>query len=749
MNPKNINETNKTAPKPELKIIADHLRSSCFLIADGILPSNEGRGYVLRRIMRRGMRQAYKLGAKSPLMHRLVDDLILEMGEAYPELIRARDLITSTLLNEEEKFYETLEKGLKLLDEEILNLKKSIKSGVSNELAEVLRNCLRSSFRASQIRQYSRASEAKRIETYGERGSTENAVEMAVEGRNREQFPKLSGAIAFKLYDTFGFPLDLTEDICRENQLAVDLEGFNLEMEEQKQRAKKSWIGSGEKGEEKLFFDLKEKFGATTPLYHQATICEAKILAIIVDGQEFSEISSITEGKNKFLILDQSCFYPTSGGQKGDDGFIIKLSEFKPDCETICENLQNRIEISETRKMAALLFIHQISNCHGSFKTGEKIAAIVNSRNRQLRAQNHSATHLLHKALKQVLGNSVSQKGSNVDFSNLTFDFNLSRAMAEAEIQQVEELVNFYIRQNSAVSTREMELEEAKNSGAEMLFGEKYEEKVRVVAMGPSAELCGGTHVRKTGDIGTFAIISENGVASGVRRITAKSGFYAIQHYKIKEQRLLGLLESLKIKPEFSEEENETGLKNCKIGFDDLAYFAEEKKVSVLSNHQQELLKANFFQANKIGEEILAKQKGLEKEILQLKKQLWNLEIAEIANQKIITKSGEINLASHCFKNTESKDLREISASIKALPQFSSQQILAIFGEKDGKIALCLSISNDLINLLDASKLISPMIEKIGGKGGGGKKDFAMGAGVSKNGINSAIEALKTLIQQN
>jgi alanyl-tRNA synthetase len=664
--------------KTELKIIADHLRSSCFLIADGILPSNEGRGYVLRRIMRRSMRQIHKLGAKEPLMFKLVDILIKEMGTSYPELTRARDVIIETLKSEEEKFRETLEKGLKILDDEILYNKNA----------------------------------------------------------------KFSGALAFKLYDTYGFPLDLTQDICKEKKLEVDVEEFEKEMELQRERARKNWVGSGEISEDKLFFELKEKFGETEFLYHQTTKNKAKILGIYQNFHAVNEISSNQKNAQDsiFIILDKTPFYATSGGQKGDDGNFVLAREITENSIIDYQKINNCIDIFETKKFAGNLFAHFIGDFKGNFKVGDEILALVNNRHRQLRAQNHSATHLLHKALKQVLGNSISQKGSNVDVKQLTFDFNLNRAMSELEIEQVEELVNFYIRQNSAVDTKEMELEEARESGAEALFGEKYDSKVRVVKMGPSVELCGGTHVVNTGNIGVFKIISENGVASGVRRITAKSGFYALQHLKLQEQKFVALLNSLKVKQQFDEvkiDENE--FLSSKVGFNDNSFFADENSASIINDSQRKSMLEVLDKTSKIGEDWQQNLKDKDKEIEKLKKQIWRNNLQNLTSENV----GEIKIANYLFDETDAKDLREITNEVKSWNNFSQSQILAFFAKKDQKISLCLSLSSDLQNRFDASKLITPMIAKLDGKGGGGKKDFAMGGGVKIDGVNDAIAILK------
>ena len=676
----------------ELKIIADHLRSSCFLIADGIQPSNVGRGYVLRRIMRRAMRQAHKLGIKEPLMFRLVDSLINEMGNQYSELKRARDLIIEILRDEEEKFRETLEKGLKILDEEIAKI-------------IVDKNC------------------------------------------KAEKNLKLSGQIAFKLYDTFGFPLDLTQDICNEKNIAIDNEEFEKKMELQRTRARKNWTGSGEIGEEKIFFEIKEKFGETKTCFYDTTKCQSKILAIISNNQFITEINnnSLESTKNIFLILNQTPFYATSGGQKGDDGNIIKTRNQENNSEINYSQLENYLDISETKKFAGNIFAHYVASCKGNFKVGDEVEALVNNRHRQLRSQNHSATHLLHKALKQVLGSSVTQKGSQVDVRQLTFDFNLNRAMTNQEIEQVEELVNFYIRQNSHVETDEMNIDEARESGAEALFGEKYDEKVRVVKMGISLELCGGTHVKNTGNIGIFKIISENGIASGIRRITAKSGFFALQHLKTQEQKFYALLESLKVKQQFDEVKNSASeFLSSKIGFNDLAFFSDEKTSSIISQDQHNSIKEIIEQTAKIGDDFIQHLKQKDKEIEKLKKQIWQENLKNLTNEKI----GEINVISYFFNNTQAKDLRDIINDVKSWQQFKNNQIIAFFASKDNKISLCLTVSNDLQLNFDASKLIIPMIEKLGGNGGGGKKDFAMGGGFNVNGIEEAITILKNNLKQ-
>ncbi len=593
--------------KAEFKIIADHLRSSSFLIADGVMPSNEGRGYVLRRIMRRAMRQLHKLGAKEVSMHKLVDSLIKEMGTAYPELGRARDTIVETLKNEEEKFRETLEKGLKILEEEILKIKSQ----------------------------------------------------------------KFSGTIAFKLYDTYGFPLDLTQDILKEKNLEVDVEEFDREMELQRERARKNWVGSGEEKEDKIFFDLKEKHGETKFLGYETLSAKAKVLALLDDA----------------IILDKTPFYATSGGQKGDDGSI------------------GGVEIFETKKFAGNLFVHFFPKQEITLKVGDEVTAEVNHKSRKAREANHSATHLMHKALKEVLGNSISQKGSNVDAEYFTFDFNFNRGMTVDEIKKVEDLVNGWIAQKSEVSTNLMALEAARESGAEALFGEKYDSEVRVVKMGSSVELCGGTHVKNTSEIEIFKIISEKSVASGIRRIEAKSGFEVKKYLAQQEEKLQNFIAELK------------------------------EKIIQKGGAKEELSNEND---PKILEEILKKK---DKEIERLKKQNLLANLSDLKSEKI----ADVTLVTHLFENAEAKDVREIATEIKSKKEFENSHVFALFGFKDGKVSVCVAVSSNLE--FDAAKLIAPVVEAVGGKGGGGKKDLAMGGGINKEGIPQAIEVLRNLLK--
>lgn len=617
--------------KAEYKIIADHLRSSCFLIADGVLPSNEGRGYVLRRIMRRAMRQLHKLGAAQVTMYKFVPALIDEMGAAFPELARARDLIVETLKNEEEKFRETLEKGLKILEEAITKVKDN----------------------------------------------------------------KFSGSIAFMLYDTYGFPLDLTQDILKEKNIEVDIEEFNREMEAQRERAKANWKGSGEIAEDSVFLDLKNEFGATKFLGYEKLEAKAKIIA----------------STHNAIMLDQTPFYATSGGQKGDDGFIYLASD------------KNKFaKIFETKKIGGDFFVHffDTENSNHKFNVGDEIIASVNEKTRASRAKNHSATHLLHKALKEVLGNSITQKGSNVDAEYFTFDFNFNRAMTPDEIAKVESLVNNYIAQKDAVKTEEMDLEKAKESGAMALFGEKYDSTVRVVSMGKNAdknwsvELCGGTHVKNTGDIEILKILSEKSVASGIRRIEAKTSESAKEYLANEEKKSADELKEKILK--ISELQNE------------ISKIDSTKKFSST--------KFDAVQAD-------AELKNLRKELDNLKKKKLLEGLTNLKSEKV----GEVNLLSHIFENLDANSLREITTDIKQRKEFNQNHIFVLFALQSDKVAVCVAATNDLLDKFDASKLIGKAVEAVGGKGGGGKKDLAMGGGTNKDGIKNAIEIIKNEIK--
>ncbi|HEY0300233.1 MAG TPA: alanine--tRNA ligase, partial [Rhizomicrobium sp.] len=429
------------------RVIADHLRSTSFLIADGVLPSNEGRGYVLRRIMRRAMRHAHLIGAKDPLMHRLVPALVAEMGAAYPELKRAEPLVAETLRLEEIRFRETLARGLKLLDEATADLGK---------------------------------------------GAT------------------LSGETAFKLYDTFGFPLDLTQDALKAKDIAVDTEGFDAAMARQKAEARKAWAGTGETADESQWFEIRDEFGSTEFLGYDTEAAEGSILAMFKDGRR---IASAKEGETVLLLANQTPFYGESGGQVGDQGAI--------------RSARGEGIVADTEKKLGSLHVHVVQVTKGEFKTGDAVDLQVDGEKRRATRANHSATHLLHAALKRVLGEHVQQKGSLVAPDRLRFDFSHPKPVTPDELERIERMVNDVIRQNTDTLTRLMPTDQAVAEGAAALFGEKYGDEVRVLSMGSedgksySVELCGGTHVHRLGDIGLFTILSESAVGAGVRRIEA------------------------------------------------------------------------------------------------------------------------------------------------------------------------------------------------------------------------------------
>lgn len=672
---------------PSYKVIADHLRSSAFLIADGVLPSNEGRGYVLRRIMRRAMRHVHKLGAKDLVMYKLVPTLIAEMGAAYPELKIARDIIIETLKNEEEKFRATLDRGIELLNQELEKVKKG---------------------------------------------------------------DKFSGQVAFKLYDTYGFPLDLTQDILKEKYLEVDLDEFNAEMEIQKKRAKENWVGSGETKDNDLYFHLKEKLGLTKFVGYETTESKSKILAILKSQREVQVVANGDQDIE--LILDQTTFYATSGGQKGDDGNVIPLSDYQDGKPLSYERVSNIIDIAETRKFAGGLFSHFVSEVRGQFKVGDEVITLVNNRTRQFRSQNHSATHLLHFVLKRVLGNQVTQKGSNVDSTYFTFDFNHNQPLTRLELDKVEDLVNFYIRQNTLVKTEILPIEAARNKGAVALFGEKYDTEVRVLSMAElgkkdlSIEFCGGTHVRATGNIGLFKIISEKGVASGVRRIEAKTGFFAFEYMRLQERKLEALLEAMKLKQQFDDLRimpNE--FHGAKKGFDDVAYFSNELDENNIKSETEVLAaKEVIDKIFALGESKVNEIKTKEKEIEKLKKE----KLAGDNNFASEPIAG-INFIHHCFNDLDAKELRDLVNQLRVKKEYQTSSLMVFFGLVGDKISVLVAISPDLTSRFDATKLVAIITSKLGGSGGGGKIDFAMGGGNNKTGIEAALQELKAKIKNN
>jgi alanyl-tRNA synthetase len=627
-----IAELTKVSPdgpqKASHRVIADHLRASAFLIADGVLPSNEGRGYVLRRIMRRAMRHAELLGARDPLMWRLVPVLVREMGQAYPELVRAEALITETLKLEETRFRKTLERGLSILEEET----KSLKQG-----------------------------------------------------------GQLKGETAFTLYDTYGFPLDLTQDALRARGIGVDLAAFNTAMEKQRQTARASWAGSGEAAASTAWFPIRERLGATEFLGYETEVAEGVVTALVRDGKEVPELKA---GEAGSVIVNQTPFYGESGGQVGDTGAM------KADGV--------RFAVNDTQKEAGDLFVHHGTVEQGALKVGQALALEVDHAWRSAIRRNHSATHLLHEALRQVLGDHVAQKGSMVAADRLRFDFSHPKPMTAEEIGRVEDIANDHVLANSPVTTRLMALDDARASGARALFGEKYGDEVRVVAMGEgsgntmgwSVELCGGTHVRRTGDIGLIFGLSDSGVAAGVRRAEAltgtaarKSAHYAVQLAKAASSELKVTLEDL-----------------------------PERIASLLDE-----------------------RKKLERELSDAKKKLAMGGGAEAASGDNGVRSiGNIKLLARAVSGIDIKDLKSLADEGKK--QIGSGVVALVATSEDGKASIVVGVTSDLVARFSAVDLVRKASEVLGGKGGGGKPDMAQAGGPDGSKADAALAAIEAAL---
>ncbi len=601
------------------RVIADHLRSSCFLIADGVLPSNEGRGYVLRRIMRRAMRHAQLMGCKEPLMHRLVPSLVSAMGRAYPELGRAEALIAETLKLEETRFKQTLERGLKLLDEATTGMGKG---------------------------------------------------------------DMLPGETAFRLYDTFGFPLDLTQDALRNRGINVNLDGFQAAMQAQREEARKAWAGSGEAATEKVWFEIKEEKGATEFLGYDTESAEGRIEAIIVGGQR---VETAETGAQVALLLNQTPFYAESGGQVGDTGRINTATGAE-------------IEIADTQKKLGALHAHIGVVKKGKIAVGDLAQLIVDHARRTRVRSNHSATHLLHAALRRKLGDHVTQKGSLVSAERLRFDISHPKAVSTDEIAAVEAEVNDIVRQNDAVATRLMTPDEAIAAGAMALFGEKYGDEVRVLSMGKlpdgvdySVELCGGTHVKRTGDIALFKIVGEGAVASGVRRIEALTGEAARDYFLEAEHTLRSAADALKAQP----------------------------------REVPQRLTA-----------LLDEKRKLERELSDLRKQLAT---GGGSGGPQVQEINGIKLAARKLDGVPAKDLRGMADAIK---KEIGSGVVALISAVDGKVSAVVGVTPDLAGRADAASFIKLITPLIGGQGGGGRQDFAQGGGADPAGADAALQAL-------
>ncbi|MFT4057725.1 MAG: alanine--tRNA ligase, partial [Novosphingobium sp.] len=586
------------------RVIADHLRSTSFLLADGVLPSNEGRGYVLRRIMRRAMRHAHLLGAKDPLMHRLVPALVAEMGQAYPELGRAQPLIEETLEREEIQFRRTLSNGIKLLDEATAGM--------------------------------------------GEGG-------------------ELPGETAFKLYDTYGFPYDLTEDALRSRGIAVDRAGFDAAMAQQKAAARAAWKGSGQAADSEVWFDIAEREGASEFTGYTSTTGEGQVVALVKDGKE---VQSANAGDAVVVLTNQTPFYGESGGQEGDRGTISGAGGLK-------------ITVTDTAKPLGRLHAMSGTVEGGTIKVGDAVAMAVDVERRDAVRANHSATHLLHAALRNRLGDHVTQKGSLVAADRLRFDFSHPKALSEEDIAAIEAEVNAEVRANEAVLTRLMTPEDAIGAGAMALFGEKYGDEVRVLSMGRhsgdrtySVELCGGTHVRATGDIGVFRIVSESAVSSGVRRIEAMTGEGARQWLVGREDALKNAASLLRTTPE-----------------------DVEARVAAL----------------------LEERRKLERELAEAKKALalgGGGAKAEAADE-------EVNGVKFSGQVLEGLDPKELRGLLDQAKQRLGSGVAVIVAVNEGKASIAAAVTEDLTGTVSAVELVRKGVEALGGKGGGGRADMA------------------------
>ena len=613
------------------RVIADHLRAAGFLIADGVLPSNEGRGYVLRRIMRRAMRHAHLMGCDEPLMYRLVPALLVQMGGQYPELARAQALVTETLQLEETRFKSMLERGLTLLEEEA----QALRVGDS-----------------------------------------------------------LQGEVAFKLYDTYGFPLDLTQDALRARGISVDLDGFNAAMELQRAEARKAWAGSGDAATEKVWFETKDKVGASDFLGYATEAAEGNIMALLVDGEP---VEQATKGQSVVVLANQTPFYGESGGQVGDTGRIVVAGE------------RGEVQVDDTQKKLDVLHAHFGVVTSGTVRAGdEAMFAVDGARHTAIRGH-HSATHLLHSALRRVLGTHVNQKGSLVTADRLRFDVSHPKPLSPEEIRVVEEWVNVEVRGNEPVTTRLMDPQSAVEAGAMALFGEKYGDEVRVVSMGAlgdqtttqgvqlpfSVELCGGTHVRRTGDIGLFKIVGESAVAAGVRRIEAVTGA-AAEAWVAEQDRMV---------------REATGI---------LRVAPAELSARVAG--------------------LLEERKRLEREVAELRKKLASGGGGAEAAPAAKTIAG-IAFTGRVFADVPAKDLKGVADTIKK--QLGSG-VVALVSVSDGKASLVVGVTDDLTSRVNAVDLVKAGAAAVGGKGGGGRPDMAQAGGPDGGSASKVLEAIES-----
>jgi alanyl-tRNA synthetase len=612
------------------RVIADHLRASSFLIADGVLPSNEGRGYVLRRIMRRAMRHAQLLGAREPLMHRLVWALVREMGQAYPDLVRAEKLIEETLRLEEARFRKTLERGLAILDEKSASLKKG---------------------------------------------------------------DMFDGDTAFTLYDTYGFPLDLTQDALKSRGISVDQASFTDAMDRQRQKARAAWAGSGDTASEAIWFPLREKLGATEFLGYETETAEGVVGALVKDG---ATVDQLKTGESGAIVLNQTPFYAESGGQVGDTGMMTGDGV--------------RFRVTDTQKMAGDLFVHLGTVEQGTLKAGTALQLDVDHGRRASIRAHHSATHVLHEALRQVLGDHIAQRGSLVAPDRLRFDFVHQKPITAEELARVEDIANDVVLENDEVTTRLMGVDEAREAGARALFGEKYGDEVRVVSMGKTArehganalgwsvELCGGTHVRRTGDIGLISITGESAVSSGVRRIEALTGNYARKHANDMMQL-------------------------AKTAASELRAPLDEMPARIVA--------------------LMDERKKLERELSDARKKLAMGGGASASNGSGavgVREVGNVKLMARAVEGIEMKDLKSLADDGKK--QLGSGVVAIVGLTSDGKAGVVVGVTADLTSRYNAVDLVRVASEALGGKGGGGRPDMAQAGGPDGAKADAALAAI-------
>ncbi|MFK7745312.1 MAG: alanine--tRNA ligase [Roseobacter sp.] len=616
--------------KTHHRVIADHLRSTSFLMADGVMPSNDGRGYVLRRIMRRAMRHAHLLGTKDPVMHQLVPALVRQMGAAYPELGQAQSMIEQTLLQEETRFKQTLDRGLKLLDDELAQLPEAA---------------------------------------------------------------DLPGAAAFKLYDTYGFPLDLTQDALREKGRTVDTDGFDAAMAEQKAKARAAWSGSGEAADATVWFDVADSHGTTDFLGYDTEVAEGQIVAIIKGSDT---VTSAQKGQEVQIALNQTPFYAESGGQVGDTGVLKTAS--------------GQADITETRKTAGV-FIHFATVTEGTVSSGDAAVLEVNHARRTAIRANHSATHLLHEALRCALGDHVAQRGSLNAEDRLRFDFSHTQALSLEELAQVEADVNTYIRQNAPVETRIMTPDDARAMGAQALFGEKYGDEVRVVSMGQQAgsgkgaagdtyslELCGGTHVRQTGDIGAFVTLGDSASSAGVRRIEALTGAAAMQYLRAQDLRLAEVALDLKAQP---------------------ADVPDRVRA------------------------LMDERRALSNEVAQLRRELA-MAGGSSADAPAARDVAGVQFVAQVLSGVTGKDLPALVDQFKE--KIGSGAVLLI-ADADGKAAVAAGVTADLTATHSAVDIVKAAVAALGGKGGGGRPDMAQGGAKDATQAQAAIAAAEDVLK--